>query len=336
MIQIWTYHWDYFFVLTIITNNNPSLKIYCENIVDITFHFLTQYKFKIFFFLFPPFTGHSTATHHIWINFTFLFIYLFILFPKASISQGLIYTTPLKKISAPSQPPTFYIFIYFTFLHFFPFFCLLTSFLPSLLHFYTTPSFLLSLQLPSSCLFFFFFYLSLVFLNQFTQHPDGVEARKQDRERKRRRLRKKVLDREQTRDLESTDTAPEVPHPCLMRRDAGHGVWRDCPHVGPRLRFFFFFSDSRRLGSIRADAARFVPNRLRFMPNRADSAQIGPYRPYPVVSAGSRYGRNRPENARNTPETAEIGLEYGQKSWNLHSSFFFCESRHSMCFLRIF
>ena len=35
------------------------------------------------------------------------------------------------------------------------------------------------------------------------QHPDGVEARKQDRERKRRRLRKKVLDREQMRDRAS-------------------------------------------------------------------------------------------------------------------------------------
>ena len=35
------------------------------------------------------------------------------------------------------------------------------------------------------------------------QHPDGVEARKQDKERKRRRLRKKVLDKEQTRDRAS-------------------------------------------------------------------------------------------------------------------------------------
>ena len=99
---------------------------------------------------------------------------------------------------------------------------------------------------------------------------------------------------------------------------------------------FFFFSDSHRLGSIRANAARFVLNRLQFAPNRADSAKIGPYRPYQVVSTGGRYGRNRPENGRNMPETAEIDLEYGRKSRNLHSSFFFCESRHSMCFLRIF
>ena len=79
---------------------------------------------------------------------------------------------------------------------------------------------------------------------------------------------------------------------------------------------FFFFSDSCRLGSICPDVARFVPNRLRFAPNRADSAKIGPYRPYRVVLADGRYGRNR-------SETAEIGLEYGRKSRNLLSSFFF-------------
>ena len=118
--------------------------------------------------------------------------------------------------------------------------------------------------------------------------------------------------------------------------DAGRG----CPRVGPRLCFFFFFFlgfaptrlDSRRCGSICADSAPFAPMR----PNRADSAKIGPYRPYRFVSAGGRYGRNRPKNGRNRPETAEIGLEYGCQSRNLHSSFFFCESRHSMCFLRIF
>ena len=108
--------------------------------------------------------------------------------------------------------------------------------------------------------------------------------------------------------------------------DAGCGVRCGCPRVHPRLRFFFFFSDSRRLDSIRADAARFVLNRLRFASNRADSAKIGPYRPYRVVSTGGRYGRNR-------PETAEIGLEYGRKSRNL-PSFFFCESRHSNVFFK--
>ena len=65
----------------------------------------------------------------------------------------------------------------------------------------------------------------------------------------------------------------------------------------PRLSFFFFSSDSHQLGSIRTDAARFMPNRFQFAPNRADSAKIGPYLPYRVVAAGDqygRYGRNRP------------------------------------------
>ena len=63
-----------------------------------------------------------------------------------------------------------------------------------------------------------------------------------------------------------------------------------------RVWVFFFFSDLRRLGSIRVDTARFVPNRLRFAPNRADSAKIGPYRPYWTY---------RP--AADTADTAETG-----------------------------
>ena len=46
-------------------------------------------------------------------------------------------------------------------------------------------------------------FMPFFFLNQFTQHLDRVEVGKQDRKRKRRRLRKKVLDREQTRDRAS-------------------------------------------------------------------------------------------------------------------------------------
>ena len=99
--------------------------------------------------------------------------------------------------------------------------------------------------------------------------------------------------------LESTDAAPEVPHPRPTRLPARRTA---------SAFFFFFFS------RIRADAARFVPNWLRFALNRADSAKIRPYRPYRVVLAGGRYGRNRPEKGRNMPETDEIGLEYGRKS----------------------
>ena len=113
-----------------------------------------------------------------------------------------------------------------------------------------------------------------------------------------------------SRNLESTDAAPEVPHPrptrLPARRTASAFVF-----------FFFFFSDSRRLGSICTNAARFVPNRLRFAPNRADSAKIGLYQPYRVISAGGRYGRNKPKQA----ETAKIGLEYGWKSRKLPSFF---------------
>ena len=111
--------------------------------------------------------------------------------------------------------------------------------------------------------------------------------------------------------LECTDAAPEVPHPRPTRRDAGRGVRRGCPRVGPRLGFFFFFffSDSRRLGSIRADAARFVPNRLRFASNRADSAKIGSYRPIADTAEIGRKtagtGRKRPKSALNMAVKAE-------------------------------
>ena len=96
--------------------------------------------------------------------------------------------------------------------------------------------------------------------------------------------------------------------------------------------FFFFFSDSRRLGSIRADAARFVPNRLRFAPNRADSAKIGPYRPYRVVSAGGRYGRNRPETAETCRKRPKSALNMAGKVETCLLLSFFCESRHSNVF----
>ena len=63
--------------------------------------------------------------------------------------------------------------------------------------------------------------------------------------------------------------------------------------------FFFFFSDSRRFGSICTDAARFMPNRLQFAPNRADSAKIGSYRP------PAETGRKRPKSALNMAGKAE-------------------------------
>ena len=95
-----------------------------------------------------------------------------------------------------------------------------------------------------------------------------------------------------------------------------------------------FFLDLRRLGLICADVARFAQNQLRFVPNRADSTRIGPYRPYRIVSAGDRYGQNR-------PETAEIGLETRRNNRNsdLKCVFclllsLFCESRHGNVFFK--
>ena len=110
--------------------------------------------------------------------------------------------------------------------------------------------------------------------------------------------------------------------------------------------FFFFFSDSRRLGSIRADAARFAPMRLdscrigfnlrRIGLIRPKSGRIGHIGSYRPTADTAEIGRKTAGTGRKRSETAEIGLEYGCQSRNLHSSFFFCESRHSLCFLRIF
>ena len=80
--------------------------------------------------------------------------------------------------------------------------------------------------------------------------------------------------------LESTDAAPEGPHPRPPR-------W---PARRTASGFFFFFP------RIRADVARFVPN-------RADSAKIGPYRPYrayrPAADTANtaETGRKRPKSA---------------------------------------
>ena len=57
---------------------------------------------------------------------------------------------------------------------------------------------------------------------------------------------------------------------------------RGCSRVGAASELFFFFF-----------SFGFAPTRLRFAPNRADSARIELYRPYRVVSAGDRNGRNR-------------------------------------------
>ena len=118
--------------------------------------------------------------------------------------------------------------------------------------------------------------------------------------------------------LESMDAAGRVPHPRPTRLPA-----RRC-HVR------VFFLDLHWLGSICADATRFAPNRV-------DSAKIGPYRPYQIVSASDQYGRY----GQNRPETAEIGLETHRNSRNSDLKgviclllSLFCESKHGNVFFK--
>ena len=59
-----------------------------------------------------------------------------------------------------------------------------------------------------------------------------------------------------------------------------------CPCVDAAFEFFF--------SRIHADAARFTPNQLRFAPNRLRFGSNQAVRTYRIVSAGDRYGRNRP------------------------------------------
>ena len=126
----------------------------------------------------------------------------------------------------------------------------------------------------------------------------------------------------ETNELESTDAAPEVLHPRLTRptRDTTSNA---VAHASVRVYvfFFFFFWESRRLGSICANATRFVPN-------RANSAKIGLYRPFWVVLVETadiaETGRKWPKSTLNMAGKAETFL--------LRS--FFCESRHSNVFFK--
>ena len=137
--------------------------------------------------------------------------------------------------------------------------------------------------------------------------------------------------------LESMDVALEVPYPRPTRLPA-------CRTASAF--FFFFFSNSHQLGSIRADAARFAPMRLdsrrigfdspRTELIRPKPGRIGHIRSYRLAADTADTSRKTAETGRNMPETAEISLEYGRKIQNLHCSFFFSESRHSMCLLKIF
>ena len=121
--------------------------------------------------------------------------------------------------------------------------------------------------------------------------------------------------------LESTDAAPGVPHPRPTRRDAGRGVRRGCPRVGPHLHFFFpqIRADSARFAPMRLDSCRigFDSRRIGFNSHRIGLIRpksgridhIGSYRP-PADTAGTGRktagtGRKRPKSALNMAVKAE-------------------------------
>ena len=120
---------------------------------------------------------------------------------------------------------------------------------------------------------------------------------------------------------------------------ARHGTRRPTRLPARRTASAFFFFFLRFAPTMRLDSCRigFDSSRTGLIrPKSGRIGHIGSYRPAAHMANTAITGRKTVETGRNTPETAEIGLEYGRKSRNLHSSFFFCESRHSMCFLRIF
>ena len=114
-----------------------------------------------------------------------------------------------------------------------------------------------------------------------------------------------------TYQLESTNAALKVPHPRPTRptQDAASDAVT-CTSV--RVCIFFF-------SRIHADSAQFVPNRLRFTSNRVDLAKIEPYRPAETC-------QKRPKSALNMAGKVETCLLLS----------FFCESRHSNVFFKIF
>ena len=101
--------------------------------------------------------------------------------------------------------------------------------------------------------------------------------------------------------LESTDAAPEVPHPRPTWRDAGRSVRRGCPRVRPCLHFFFFFS------RIRADSAQFTPMRLDSCRIGFDSRWTGLIRPK----------SDRIRSYRPTANTAETGWKWPKSDLNM-------------------
>ena len=125
-------------------------------------------------------------------------------------------------------------------------------------------------------------------------------------------------------------------YPQLYARKHGRGTRGAAPasdavaRMSVRVYVFFFLGFAlTRLDSCRIS---FDSHRTGLIwPKSGCIGHIGSYRP------AADTGWKRPIQAGNgwyMPDTAEIGLEYGRKSRNLPSSFFFCESRHSNVFFK--
>ena len=132
--------------------------------------------------------------------------------------------------------------------------------------------------------------------------------------------------------LESTDAAPEVPHPCSMRPNAGCGVRCGYLNVGPRLRFFFFFS------WIRVNSAQFAPTRLNLCRIGFDLRRTGLIRPKSgrighIGADTIETGRKWLKHAENGRNLLWIWLEKPKLAFFF---LFFVNQGIVMCFLRIF
>ena len=121
--------------------------------------------------------------------------------------------------------------------------------------------------------------------------------------------------------LGSTDAAERVLHP----RPTWDATFDAVAHASVLHLSFFFF-----LPQIRADVARFTPNRLQFASNQANSAKIGSYWP---TTDMAKTGQKRPKSALKLTGTAEI-----LTSEVFLAFFFLCFVNQGivMCFLRIF
>ena len=121
-------------------------------------------------------------------------------------------------------------------------------------------------------------------------------------------LRSNPLNSKVSKNLGSTDAAPEVPHPRRTRPDAATRRGRRCPRVRPRPAASGHV-DPTWVSSTRADASRFGFDARRREPiraesglNRPESAGIGRYRPKQPIPAEIQKKKKKPRTHRNRPK----------------------------------